>query len=571
MSFRKTRVHQTGLSNADRNTSSLSPLKTKMPLHEPKNYLKPKISLVPFDSPVDSTVQKYKTWQKKMKNDFASHSPSENKLALKTDPPDFANFKKAESKKNRSYFPRQVTEQFSEFLKDSNVNLRSKFVKLDKEKKSGINSQEFFSFLDSVHAPEVLLKNSDQLFRELAGDEKLLRCSYIESLSSKQVTSPQYRLLEKNNKNAEEILEKQKVPVNQLEMIFNKGNRLRNAVKNKYSNVNELVKELQSRSVNNRIHLKELKGFLLSKVDGKAQDSEIKSLLSAYDYNKDLQTDASEVAKYLFMDNNTAQDYLHKKKRPIAPNRLVDQFPDKSPTKLKPLLLQIEQKMFTQGSNKFLPVFKAFDQDNDGYLTIEDFEQGLKANQITCTQSEAQSLFSFLDENSNGFVTFQEFCKKIQPNIITVNRTSLQETELSHINLSQPSTTFYESQKSRLPPLVNKTPEYSYKVTSRYSSSPPYKDTFPSFAPGRESPMFLNDEHRYFGKRFEPLNFNHEDKSRAQKVLLAKIESIHKLRQAQDSQIRIIENQKTQTDQENIRVKKQARHEYETNSKKHNE
>lgn len=563
MSFRKTRVHQTGLSNADHNTLSLSPLKTKMPLHEPKSYLKSKISSVPFDSPVDSTVQKYKTWQKKLKNEFISQSPSENKLSLKTDPPDFANFKKAEAKKNLAYFSASVTEQFSEFLKDNKVNLRSKFSKLDKTKKSGINSQEFFSFLDSVHAPEALLRNSDQLFKELTGEEKLLKCSDIESLSTKQVHSPQYLLLENNNRSSEEVINKQKVPVNQLELIFNKGNRIRNAVKNKYGCLNDMLKELQDHSVNNRIHLKELKAFLLSKLDGKVQESEIKSLLSAYDYNKDLQTDVTEVAKYVFMDNNTAQDHLHIKKRPIAPNRLVDQFPNKSPTKLKPLLLQIEQKMFTQGSNKFLPVFKAFDQDNDGYLTIEDLEQGLKANQITYSQSEAQSLFSFLDENSNGFVTFQEFCKKIQPNIITVNRASLQETELAHINLSQPSTVFYESQKSRLPPLVNKTPEYSLKAASRYSSSPPYKDTFPSFAPGRESPMFINDDQRYFGKRFEPLNFGHEDKSRAQKVLLAKIETMQKLRQVQDSRIKSIESQKKQTDEENIRVKKQARQEYE--------
>lgn len=567
MSFRKTRVHHTGLSNADRNSSSLSPIKERIPLHEPKKPTNPKT--MSFESPVDSTVQKYKTWQKSLKSEFISQPPNEPKLSLKTDPPDFANFRKSEinAKSDQRYFPISVTEQFSNFLNTNGINLRSKFVQFDKERKSGINSQEFSHLLDSVHAPQVLLKNSERLFKELVGGEKVLRYSQVEPLNVRNVESPENRFVDKEKLRDNEIIEKQKAAPNQLELIFNRGNRLRNALKSKYNCEKDLVRDLENHSKNDRIQMQDLKNFVLNKIGISVQDNEIKGLLSAYDYNKDRQTDANEVAKYIFMDNNSAADYLHVKKRPIAPTRVIEQFPNRSPSVLKPLLLHIEQKMFTQGSNKFLPVFKAFDRDNDGYLTIEDLEQGLKVNQIPYTQPEVQGLFSFLDENSNGFVTFQEFSKKIQPNIITVNRISLKETELAHINLSQPSTVFYEMQKSRLPPLINANSDHVLNPSSRYSSSPPYKDTFPSFAPGRQSPMFISDNQRYYTKRFDPLNFGHEDKLRAKKTFEAKLEGIQKLRDAQETRVKILDSQKFCTDEENVKVKKFARQEYERKCK----
>ena len=72
--------------------------------------------------------------------------------------------------------------------------------------------------------------------------------------------------------------------------------------------------------------------------------------------------------------------------------------------------------MFVQGPAQSLSVFKNFDKDGDGYLTIEDIEQGLTLSQIEHTAEDSKNLMSFLDENCNGFVTFSEFSSKVPPN-----------------------------------------------------------------------------------------------------------------------------------------------------------
>jgi Ca2+-binding EF-hand superfamily protein len=347
-----------------------------------------------------------------------------------------------------------------------------------------------------------------------------------------------------------------------LEIIFNKANRIRHYLKSKFKTRESLHSTLESISQNNRISLDSLQTFIKENTDSK-EPKEIDSLLSSYDYNKDNQTDISEVVNFIFMDNNSAQDHLHLKRRAIPPLRSVSQSPGESRNSLKTLLLQIEQKMFTEGTNRFLPVFKSFDRDNDGFLTFEDLESGLKANQITHSSSDAKDLFNFLDENSNGFVSFHEFCRKIQPNIITVNRKYLKEEELAHINLAQPSRVFYETQRARLPPLISQSNESPLKVATRYGYSPPFKDTFPAFAPGKESPMFLDEEARYYPKRFEPINFGHEDKAKIRKSLDSKIEVIKKVRENRDFMIQMVDSKVSKTDEMNVLVKQSMKMGYE--------
>jgi Ca2+-binding EF-hand superfamily protein len=70
-------------------------------------------------------------------------------------------------------------------------------------------------------------------------------------------------------------------------------------------------------------------------------------------------------------------------------------------------------------------VYKAFDMDNDGYVSATDLSQALTKFKIPHNSGELKQLMTFLDSNHNGFVDFVEFSAKIKPNIIHENHDRL--------------------------------------------------------------------------------------------------------------------------------------------------
>jgi Ca2+-binding EF-hand superfamily protein len=559
-----------GKSNADVRTISTSPIRARAALHEHRSLNTSATIARQVENPIETSILKYQAWSKKTKISKTETPKSDQRL--KHDPPDYANVRsKVENLRlsQRNLLEKSLTDSFSQFLKTSGVSLRSQFLKLDKSRKGFVSLQDFREVLDKVAAPAFLIQNSSKLFEELGGKNEIL--DYFEA--SKMVsapTLPQLTIVDRSEQLR--IIDKRTVPPNQLENLFNYGKRIRQFLKTTYQNPEKLSEDLEKLGKNDRISLKSLKNFVVEKLledpSLRITQRELEGFLGSYDYNKDQDTSSKEVAKYVFLDDLVAANYLHVKKRAIPPLRDSSRHEPGDLPRLKKLLLDIEQKVFTQGPNQTLPAFRMFDKDNDGFLTQEDLEQGLGLMQVPHSSEDTQKLFSFLDENGNGFVTFAEFSKVIQPNIITVNASKLQETEERHLNVSQPSTSFYINQKNRLPEaFLPGLGESALKVPNRYSSSPPFQDTFSNFAPIAESAMFLPDKDRYSAKKFDPTNLNHEDKEKTAKVSEARVEVRRQMREKVEKRVREIENKELELENNKIANRARMKNEYEVKCK----
>ena len=569
MSFRKTRVHLMGKSNADVRTISSSPIRTRLPLHD-KPLLNTSANTTLPENPIESSILKYSTWNKKPKPKNQESLKIDNRMFH--DPPDFANVKqKIENLKilHQNKSESALTESFTKFIQSSGISLKNKFSKLDKRRNGIISLDEFRQVLDDIGAPSNLLINSSKLFEELGGKGEALN---YPSLFTNMFSSTLPILPNIEKEPPIRIIDKRTVPPNQLENIFNYGKRIRQFLKSKYKSPESLINDLSQVSSNDRISLQNLKTFISSKLSEdrnlKITQRELEGFLCSYDYNKDQDTSSKEVAKYIFLDDIVAANYLHIKKRAIPPLRSSNKLDNTDSAQMKKLLLEIEQKVFTQGPNQTLPAFKLFDKDNDGYLTLEDLEQGLSLIQVPHTSEDTQKLMSFLDENSNGFVTFAEFSKVIQPNIITVNYIKLNDSEDKHLNISQPSTTFYLNQKKNLPDaFIPSLGDTRLKVSTRYSSTPPFQNTFTNFAPSEDSAMFLSDKERYSAKKFEPTNLNHEDKTRLKTVADGRVEYLRKTRQEQEFRVKAKDEKEVALENQKIAIKARMKDEYETKCK----
>ena len=157
MSFRKTRVHLMGKSNADARTISTSPVGNRLPLHE-KQSLNTSAIIARTENPIERSILKYKTWSKKTK--LKNQESSQPDYRMFHDPPDYANVKqKVENlrvlQQNKS--ESALTESFSKFIQSSGVSLKSKFSKIDKQRKGIISLEELREVLDDIGAPSNLL------------------------------------------------------------------------------------------------------------------------------------------------------------------------------------------------------------------------------------------------------------------------------------------------------------------------------------------------------------------------------------------------------------------------------
>lgn len=574
MSFRKTRVHLTGKSNADGRTITTSPIRTRPALHEKTVLNSSALIITPAEDPIEKSILKYKSWNKKLKTE--SREAPRPDFKPKHDPPDYSNVKKKvevlrnlqDQKKSSTA---SLSEQFSKFIQSSGIGIKSQFIKADKRKKGNLTLQEFKELLESLNAPSSIASNSQKLFEELGGADDLLDYrEFNKNIAPKELHLPQISSSEKAENFR--VIDKKSAPPNQLENIFNYGKRLRQYLKIVYKTPENLVEELDKTGRNDRISVNGLKDFILGKLaeDGslKITQRELEGFLASYDYNKDQDTSVKEVAKYVFLDDLVAANYLHIKKRAIPPLRDQIRSDGQDTARIKRILLDIEHKVFTQGPNQTLAAFKMFDKDGDGYLTVEDVEQGLSLAQIKHSPEDTLKLFNFLDDNQNGFVTFAEFSKVIQPNIITINREKLNESEEQHLNISQPSTSFYTYQKNKLPdPPQALIPETVLKVPNRYSSSPPFQNTFTNFAPSADSAMFLSDKDRYTAKKFEPTNLHHEDKNKVRKVAEGRIEYLKKTRQLRDERVKEIDDKERELDGQKVMARAKAKYEYEAKCK----
>lgn len=579
MCYRKARVHQTGKSNADVRTISASPLSIRMPIQE-RSFVQTSTSFVKHigEDPRDLSIQKYKTWNKKLKKLKIEKEPIklDPNRRMKEDPPDYANVKsKVELLRSQQDFQIPVNntlqQELAEFVKNQSVSLKSQFIKADKNKSGVLGFQDFKKVLDDINAPYGILKNSQALYNELGGDSKGINYKEVlNKINPRDVKLPQIDIIEGQD-NRVSLIDKRTAPLNQLENIYNNARKVRQFLKNTYKTPDALITELKSSPTSEHISLAQLESFVINKLNEiktqKVSRREMDGFLASYDYNKDQATSISEVAKYVFMDDILAANHLHHKKRAIPPLRDAGKIESQDLNRIKKLLLDIEHKMFTQGPNQSLGVFKCFDKDADGYLTVEDIEQGLNLAQIPHSSDDTLKLMRFLDDNGNGFVTFSEFSKVVQPNILTVNREKLGESLEKHMNISQPSTEYHVYQQSRLPALNSETQDFTLKHSTRYSASPPYKDTFVNFAPRADCSMYMDDHARLSAKKFEPISVSHEDKNKLRKSAEAKMIYLQKTREINENRIQEMDAKQKMMDMQKIIKSANVKSQYEAKCK----
>ncbi|OMJ67106.1 hypothetical protein SteCoe_35818 [Stentor coeruleus] len=579
MCYRKARVHQTGKSNADVRTISASPLSIRIPIQE-RSFVQTSTSFVKNigENPKDLSIQKYKTWNKKLKKLTIDKEPIklDPNRRMKEDPPDFANVKtKVELLRSQQDFQiptnNIIQQELVEFVKNQSVGLKSKFIKADKNKSGILTFQDFKKVLEDINAPYGILRNLQTLYNELGGgSEGINYKEVVNKIYPRDVKLPQIDVVE-GQENRVTLIDKRTAPLNQLENIYNNARKVRQFLKNTYKTQEALVAELKSSSSSEHVSLSRLESFVINKLNEmktqKVSRREMDSFLASYDYNKDQATSISEVVKYVFMDDILAANHLHHKKRAIPPLREAGKIESQDINRIKKLLLDIEHKMFTQGPNQSLSVFKCFDKDADGYLTVEDLEQGLNLAQIPHSNDDTLKLMKFLDDNGNGFVTFNEFSKVIQPNILTINREKLGESLEKHMNISQPSTEYHIYQQSRLPALNSETQEFILKQSTRYSSSPPYKDTFVNFAPRVDCAMYMDDTTRLSAKKFEPISVSHEDKNKLRKSAEAKMIYLQKSREINENRIQEMDAKQRMLDMQKIIKSANVKSQYEAKCK----
>ena len=576
MSYRKPRVHQTGKSNADVRTISTTPVRDRIPLHE-RSFVQNTSPLgLSCADPIENTMQKYKTWNKKMKS-ASTEKPSKPEWGdrMKEDPPDYYKVhSKVESLRQQQLLNTQtpLQEALRTHLKTQGYSLRSQFMKADKSKKGVISFADFKEVMENSHLPPRLTTNLAAIYKELGGTPEGIDYGEVSArLDPGRLPRLPDLDLSPHNDNLLKVVDKKQAPLNQLENIYNTARAVRQFLKAAYASPEALLEGLRQNASDNRIAMESLKDFVVDKVNEmkthRISKREMEGFLASYDYNKDSQTSVSEIVKYVFMDDILAASHLHAKKRAIPPLREASKHDMKAvnANRLKKLLVDIEEKMFVQGPMQSLSVFRTFDKDGDGYITVEDLEKGLTLAQVEHSSQDTAGLMNFLDDNQNGYLTFNEFSKKIQSNILTVNREKFEESDDKHFNISQPSGKYHEFQQSKLslwkPQEVQ---EHRLKYSTRYSSTPAHQDTFVNFAPKPGSAMYMPENERLSSKKFEPININHDDKSKMRKSADARMVYLQKTREVHENRIQMRNEKEAELDSQKIMKKAKVKSDYET-------
>ena len=475
--------------------------------------------------------------------------------------------------------------QLKSFLKEKIYGLIPQLTKKDKKKTGKINFEEFVNVMNNMDVPHTLSSEKTWylLFKESADgtgldyknflknienynppiitekiekndkNEKIVKIEEIEDIeenkeinesetSEKPKTDPLKQL---------NVLNRQKVPVNQLENFFLRARKIRLFLRDSTENEKTLMEELKSRTENNVISLEDLKNFVIDKLQQKKTlkitKKELEGFLSSYIYNKDGVTPIDEVSKNVFMEDTKASFELHQIKRPVAPIREKHMLKSDRLPSLKRILSDIEEKFYDQGPQKANSVFQKFDRDRDGYITEEDIENALKTYQIVHDPEDVQNLMGFLDTNSNGYVTFKEFSNKIRANIVVENKDRLEEDPKKHLLNHQPSLEFLVTQQKNLRHFSETQEKFikefkpddkiiKFHANTRYGSKPVHQNTFVHYHMPSDTSL---GQEKIIPKNFLPFNIGGDDK--VQKLLSEE----NKAQKLKNSRAALAENWKT--------------------------
>lgn len=491
-----------------------------------------------------------------------------------------------------------VQSQLKSYLKEKFFGLVPQLTRKDKKKTGKVNFEDFVSILNNMDIPYNLSseKTWKRLFDESAQSTEMDYKEFLKKLENFEPVeyrepSPKYeeRKIQENFNEALasysqpvqidplsnlNILNRQKVPVNQLDNFFIRARKIRLFLRENLKSEPELVEELKSKAKNSLISLNELKEYVIDKLQEKKTmkitKKELEGFLSSYIYNKDGVTPVEEVAKNIFMEDTKASFELHRFKRSVPPIRPAHEFDVNEVDRVKRILKNIEDKFFTQGPQKANEIFKKFDRDRDGYVTEEDLAKALEVNQVLHEPEDVRCLMAFLDSNKNGFVTFSEFNEKIKPNILIANKDRLMENSEKMVLTHQPSLELLKTQQGKLgyfskvqQDLVNEfRPDdkiISFTANTRYGAKPIHQNTFINFNTGKPEAQAP--------KNFLPFNIGAEEKEKKIQGDLVRIENLRKSREDRAVRLKAIEENALVKDSQKIFMRAFSKEEYEKRCK----
>lgn len=157
---------------------------------------------------------------------------------------------------------------------------------------------------------------------------------------------------------------------------------------------------------------------------------DLEGFLSAFKYSKHGATDAASIAPLVFeKDANQLTLKMACRVRTNPPPAFVNQDlgqdepsadikDEATARRLRGLLGEIENVAFQGGKNNTYKVFRAFDEDGDGYVSYKDFEEHLRKNKVQSTKEDLNILMKkVLDTDGNGFIDLKTFQSKFGPNM----------------------------------------------------------------------------------------------------------------------------------------------------------
>lgn len=493
-----------------------------------------------------------------------------------------------------------VQSQLKSYLKEKFHGLAPQFTRKDKSKTGKLNFEDFVGILNNMDVPYGLSseKTWKKLFDESADTKGMDYKAFLGKLESFE--PPEFREPTPKNEfkyktQADEktfiplrvseqvqvdplanlnILNRQKVPVNQLDNFFLRARKIRLFLRDNLGSEPALLEELKTKAQNSVISLNQLKDYVVDKLQEKKTmkitKKELEGFLSSYIYNKDGVTPVEEVAKNIFMEDTKASFELHKYKRSVPPIRPAHEFSANEVENVKKILKNIEDKFYTQGSQKANEIFKKFDRDRDGYITEEDLAKALEINQIVHEPGDVQRLMAFLDSNKNGFVTFSEFNDKIKANILVANQKRLLENPEKFALSHQPSLEFLKTQQGNLSyfskvqeDLVNEfRPDdkiITFNANTRYGAKPVHQNTFVNFKMGSSEVQAP--------KRYAPINIGAEEKEKKLQDEMMRIENLRKTREDRAYRLKAIEENVLVKDSQKIFMRAFSKEEYEKRCK----
>ncbi|CAG9333669.1 unnamed protein product [Blepharisma stoltei] len=500
-------------------------------------------------------------------------------------------------------------------LKEKINGLAAQLIRRDKNKTGKVNFEYFANILNNMDLPTSIAneKHWKLLYMDMGGnDEGLNYRDFIDKLNEfdqsnaarlEEIGPPVNPLIQEYNKLTNDttdgfgkppkqstmqykgslaIIDRQKAPVNQLDNIFLRARKIRQFLREGVDSQQKLNEELSQAGIDNKVSQEQLKDFVIAKLKEKQTfkitKKELEGFLSSYIYNKDGLALVEDITNNIFMEDTKAAQELHIIKRAVPPYRETKNYDVNSNGNVKRLLKDIEEKMFVQGSQRSLNIFKKFDRDGDGFITKEDLQSALELNNIVHSSEDVEDLMAFLDDGKNGHVGFREFSKHVQPNIIQSNHERLQEDSQKFMNISQPSSGFLKAQMSQTD-FFNKAHEnlrnqfrpddklIQLVSNTRYGSNPPHKDTFAQHLPPVDAGMYASDEERFSAKKFQPLNMGLEDKQKLAQSKDIRLQYIKNVRNDIDSRLSNIQEIADKKENNKIVKRSNMKEEYELRCK----